>query len=519
MKSFLPFLILISGQNISAFEIDFYRDKNQSYTHQANLALHLADKSNWTAKVVKEHVEEAAKIYSQCGVKLKIESIDEIAVPKEEIYFDLEGYENLTDSRPVESAIELASKYRYDHLINTYWIQSFDQSFYSISATAIPKIRLRQADQLPTLNSVWLTNRVEYDRQFTPEQGGFAADYNVLAHELGHILLNSTHVRDFSIHNLMHESMYSLNGRLTTDQCNEIKKSDLVIPLENQQEVCNEIDSPLRGQVHFLSGKKDCKAANKIISFLEQVQSDISDLTPVTHIDFYFTDSGNELWYRDQNIFEGPLNQSYDYYGKELLHKKQSEALWVHELAHAIFNRQLALDWPWFKKRLEHFKKWQIAIRKNDTYAVNEILAAIMSQENAHKYETIVGPLHELFADLVAAIYFEDPKIISYAIAPPKDIEGTTLSQHEIEHLNERNFLSQINIEDHQNRDTHSLYAPTRSELWRYVQKNLYRKTAKQKIVRDLYNILKNEILSLSKQQSSNLTVKELNTRLLKHLN
>lgn len=516
MRIWYVLLFIISG-HVFAKDLDFYRDQIQTYTHEAPLSIHISNESNWTKEIVQEHLEEAARIYAQCGVKLSVKSSQNINAP-EEVYFDLEGYDSQDDTRPKESALELVKNHSTKKHINLYFIHSFDPYYYSVSATAVPKIRVKQIDQKIAENTAWITNKVQYDRQFTQAEGGFAPDYNVLAHELGHILLNSDHVTDHSVHNLMHESMYSLNGRLTKSQCKKIKESPLLVKLTPTPSTCETTISPLRGQIHFTGNHKSCQEVNQILNLLESAQDTISDLAPLSQIDFYLSDTGNNLWYRDQYIFEAPLKQSYDYYGNDLLLTKQAKALWIHELSHAIFNQQLKLDWPWYSNKLEFFKKWQHAIRENNSNSISEILAQIEKHPNSHEFEFFIGPMHELFADLLTAIYFEDPTIISYALAPPYDLTGESLSEFEKAHLAERSFLNDVDISIHSSTDVHTLYAPVRAKIWLQVEKKLKQGMSKKQIVRSIYQILKNEMISLSQiKQPSKLTPKELNQRLLRH--
>ena len=97
------------------------------------------------------------------------------------------------------------------------FLDSFDEYMPKL-ATAFPKVSLH-TDSI-ALNTAWITNKVN-NSDYKKEE---PKDYSVLAHELGHILLNDSHVFGDEP-NLMHHKLALLNGRLTKSQCQTIKRN------------------------------------------------------------------------------------------------------------------------------------------------------------------------------------------------------------------------------------------------------------------------------------------------------
>lgn len=504
----------LSSVNAFSLDLNFYKDTARIYGHEVTLNLSIMENSKWKQLHVIEQLNEAALVYAQCGIKLKVPP-PKIIKNHNEIQFDLEGYDNPNDSRPSSSALNISKANSLKDAINIYFIQSFDPIYYSIKATSVPNIRIKQADQVPAKNSIWITRIVDYDRKFSPKEGGDPKGYSVLAHEMGHILLNSDHSEDLFHHNLMQKSSYSLNGRLTLKQCGKIKESPLVkrIPLNT---TCPNIVSPLRSNIIFEGVEKDCISTKSLINKLEEAQDVLSDLNPAHGIDFYFTNSSNRIFYKDNNQFESALNLSYDYYGKLPLKPKQINALWVHELSHAIFNTQLSLDWNWYEKRMLLFNDWNQAIRENNNKKVISILDKIDSIPNNYEFEKFIAPYHELFADILTAIYFNDPNIISSALAPPNKTAAVLLSNEEKNYLVQRSFSNNLSVVDFSKMEVHSTFAPIRKNLWKMVQLKKSKGWSKKQIVRNIYKIFSKEIISLSKQKDINVfTAIDFNKRLL----
>ncbi len=507
--------------------VKFYSDKYRVYTHEFNLELLYLNESKWTPRIIQEHLEEAAAVYAQCGVKLNTKQPQAIA-GNPEVWFDLEGYSDDEDEIPEGSTLHYSAKYPAKEAIRVFFIHSFDPVYAKISATAVPPLRVTQADQKVALNSIWITNQIEYDRGFGPEEGGYPAGYNVLAHELGHVLMNTNHVNDYSVHNLMHESMYSLNSDLTLEQCEKIKTSKLVRPIDTSSaKTCPEIKSSLRSMIVFKFGSNEsCEKAGSIINLLERVQDQVSDLSPVSGVDFYFDETGNLIQYQDRNILEGALLSSYDPYGRELLSDEQTDILWIHELGHAIFNAQFELDWKWYAEKMRLFKAWGEVIREsynpnaNDEEISNlvmERINAVKNYENLNVYEEVIAPYHELFADLVAVIYTQNPKALSEALLPPSVETARGLSELEWQAINERDFTIKHDIKVWSETDPHALLAPSRYFIWSEINKAIEKGRTKKEILRSSYKHISEEILSrVELLAGGELSVSQINQSLIK---
>lgn len=484
-------VFLLSAAAFS-FELDFYRDKFRVYTHEVDVNVVYSQDSRWSPELLKEHFEEAAQVYAQCGVRLNVGQVEQDSGPSE-IYFDLEGYVAPDDPRPAGSALNLAKTHRKGNSVTAIFFEEFDMGARTIMATAVPRQRISQKDQEEALNTVWITGRVEYDRQFTPEEGGYPNGYNVLAHELGHVLLNDGHVNDYGVHNLMHESMYYLNGRLDLAQCERIKKSELVREVE-QPLACSAVRSPLRAQVEFQYGHENCAGAEEIIEKLEGFHDRISDLNPVSGMDFYFYDTSQIIQYQDKNIFEGSLNISYDHYRDRILRQKQSDVLWLHELGHAIFNAQLVADWPWYAGRMENYREWNRLIRERESDGIFEIISKINSYPDSEWIDPLIAPYHELFSDMAATIYFDDPKILSYALSPPDDLGGERLSESERRAIEERNYSIERDWKTWEELEVHGMLAPAGGAVWKKIERLKKRGYGKKALLRFVFDAIFKEI-------------------------
>lgn len=339
-----------------------------------------------------------------------------------------------------------------------------------------------------------------------------------LSQKIGAHLLGAKSFVQKRTYNLMHEDESYINGRLTKKQCQLIQKSKYVFKNLNQDKTCPNIIDPLRGMIKFERTQEDCFGVNKIISELSFVNDNISDLHPVSGIDFYLKKSSNHLLYKDQHFFEGALLASYDYYGHKPLHAKQSSSLWIHELGHAMLNEQLKMDWPWYGVRISLFRLWNEAIREDDSVASGVLYEQIQNYPKIFEFEEFIGVYHELFADLMVAIYYHDPEIMSYALAPPDDLEAINVDLEEKEHLRQRSFNEYIPLNSLDEDEVHSYFAPARKPLWDYVLALKKRGRSSKQIVRVIYTIFKDEMLELSLLKQNEINRLNLNKRLLEKL-
>lgn len=517
----LSIFISFSAFAKSLIEIDFYKNDSRIYTHKLPMNFVLFEKGPWTVPEVKINLEDASKIYAQCGVKLEVEKIS-YAKGDGEVYFDLEGYTEDNEVRPVDSALTLGAKYSSPDLTTVFFMQSFDSDYQSVLATALPLVRAEREDQRDALNTIWLNHQVEFGRGLSLAEGGHPAGYNVLAHETGHVVMNTDHIEENYIHNLMHENYLNLNGHLTSSQCEKVRKSPLVKEISPPKETnCPEITSPLRGKIHFLNNSSnDCKTFAGIVQRMDQVRDSVSDLSPVGGIDFYLEAKSDLIQYSDKNSFEGSLVTTFDPQRDLVISLEQTEVLWMHELGHALLNAKLEEDWPWYQGRLDIFREWGRLIRESfragmdDNTNSEKIMKQIFLLEkypNAMSWEELLAPYHELFADAVAVIYTRNPKAIKMALAHPQNPDP-----HSDE---DRDFSISHPYETWKETEAHSMLSPVRSHIWKLISQLGPNERTNQEILRTLYEAIKEEVLARIKEPRPNeMSVPEINRRLIRRL-
>lgn len=545
-------------------EIQFYRNNpKMQFTHTLPMEAVFFNKSSWKIADIRSQFEKTAEVYSQCGVKLEVEKLYLDEKRDSEIGFDLDGYDDPRDTREYNGSLEISQQYKKSTQPTVFFIESFDPSHGSIAATSVTAERITQDDQKPALNSVWITYQIQKltstSRELTApsptvdiETVAIDSDgYSVLGHELGHVLLNSSHVTDISVHNLMHEQALHLNGRLTNSQCEKIKSSELVkkinsAPQTVSQSACPNITSPLRGTIIFSANSAEipnaCGLANKLIHKLTQVNDTVSDLQPVHHVDFFFSGKSDTIQYVDRNAFELSLIPTFYSNGEAPLNENQSDILIIHELGHAIFNAQLSIDWPWYQQRQKIYQKWGQAVvesieledalnkASDETqkkllqrqmqdlkHAVSSLHEQRVSQVNSEKFDRLMAPYHELFADTIVLIYTMDPHALKMALANPDDPLGKVASQEDLQALEERDFSYLRDPATWKITEPHAMLTPVQAHFWSLIKNVDLQKKTKPELLRRFYVVIKEEILTRTANPALwKLSVKDANERLIK---
>lgn len=530
-----------------------YKFKNlfAPITHSVPLRIVYLSQSRWTTYDISKDLQEAAYIFSQCGVSFDIVDIHSVKDHSGEVIFDLEGYSEVNETWERGGSLELAKKISDgSEVLTVFFIEGFDPQFGSITATSVPIERVKRNEQKVALNTVWMTQQVLIDKLGAQEDGLRSSGYNVLAHELGHILLDSSHITENYIHNLMHSMPQNLNGRLTLNQCSQIKSSRLAKNLKqslNKNAGCSNIHNSIRGGVQFfenmisVSSNKYCRDLSDLTELLSSAQDKTSDLQPAKHLDFYLqTNAGSEVAYLDRHAFDGTLKLSYDINGKALLSKKQSQAMWLHELGHAILNAQLKTDWDWFESWEALMLDWgrtifKITLLDNSSNSKKElsevgsmeelqnqtdaIVQKISSFPNRKNYEIFIDAYHEFFADAFVIIHSRDPKIMMQALVNPADPEGKKSSYEELQERENRDYSYLRDITSWSVETSHGYFTPALAHLWLKITQMPSFRTS-QEVTRTVYNAVLLEITERAKNPELwDITPSEANKRLIKRLN
>lgn len=505
--------------------------------------------SLWKSVEIQKNVLQTSKILAQCGVKLSLTSVTQDKSFQPELMFDLEGYSSAEDSLEPNGALSLANKYpAKSPAVRVFLFDQFDSSFGSITATSVPKSRVTQKDQQGALNSVWLTHESERQLGFSVQDGGYQPDYNVMAHELGHLLLDESHFTDSLNFNLMHESASLLNSRLTSAQCLRIVKSELVRPIRTKTvlkpEECAS-RTALAGKILFVGEEpKSCEKATSIISGLVSFQDRVSDMVAVSKMNFYFQKAGNTIHHLDRGSFEASITATYDDYGKIILSDKAVRALWKHEMGHAILNAQLIQDWPWYAERMKLYREWEVYILKN-TMLENDIsrlrrksentdsadlqlqdlsekssavFAKIRNLKDGYEIENLLAAYHEVFSDAVVIVDEMDAKAISQALVNPEDPRQLKATDQEKKDILDRDYSFLRDTDRWHEEEVHSKLTPSLAVYWSQIKGKKLSDSEKKYYVRQLYEAIKSELLDLVKNKKYEISPVEANKRLIERI-
>lgn len=286
-------------------------------------------------------------------------------------------------------------------------------------------------------------------------------------------------------------------------------------------QTCSTITTPLRGEI-FLHGldvsENNCKKVSAIIQDLDRILYDLNPFNAVKGISFFFLNKSDQVSYSDKNYFNASLDISYDSNGNILLTPSQQKIIWTHEIAHAIFDRQMSVDWDWFNKRSQVMKNWGAAVVKS-TNLENELVVEsdlerrkIIQMEidslsnyislqiseynqlqNIGQFEEILAPYSEAFADIVALIDTQNPKAMSFALSNPQDPDGIHASPEEREVYEERDYSFIRDPKLWKQTEAHGMLAPALSFWWSKNKNNII-PINKKKLVKMFYTIILKEI-------------------------
>ena len=521
----------------------------EAKNHDLKLRIINISKSRWKTSEIQKNISATSKILSQCGVSIGSVQLQQESSFNPELMFDLEGYSSEEDTLDPNGALSLATKYpAKPGELRVFLFDQFDPSFASITATSMPKVRITQKDQLVALNSVWLAYESQRQLGFSVEDGGYQPDYNIMAHELGHLLLDDSHFTDSFNYNLMHESASMLNSRLTLAQCQLIKKSQWLTSSKKapvlRKEEC-ESPSSLVGRIIFVDEEaKDCTKASKIINNLERFQDRVSDLALAQNLNFYFQKPSNTIHHLDRGAFEASLISTYDEYGKIILSEESVLRLWKHEMGHAMLNAQLVHDWPWYATRMSIFSSWEKYILQSITLekdinrlrlagkdvSLQEKQLSILSEKSNSEFEKIknlkdgydidnlLAAYHELFSDAVVLIDEMNPKAISQALLNPEDPLMRNATPEERSDILNRDYSFLRDVSSWHEEEPHAKLTPSLSFFWNRFSEKKLTVSEKKYMIRQLYDVIKLEILDLVKSNQFELSPAEANKRLINRL-
>lgn len=201
-----------------------YLDLSQSYagaepslfTHEMDLTIVLFRKSGWKIDQIQARLELLTKVYSQCGVKISKAKLVQANAPHG--WIDMDGCHYFEGNR----TFKLAALTPPTEKPVLYYVRSTtDES----PACAGPLFNV--GEDSPMLNTAWMTTLLNED----PTQPWNFPQFSDEAHELGHVLLNMSHVFK-GPPNIMAGDAKIMSLDLTPSQCETMRKNELVRKIE-----------------------------------------------------------------------------------------------------------------------------------------------------------------------------------------------------------------------------------------------------------------------------------------------
>ena len=227
------------------------------------------------------------------------------------------------------------------------------------------------------------------------------------------------------------------------------------------------------------------------------------------------TKSDTEAFYAPSNYIFLPIQlRAYMNYF-ELQSEELTKAVWVHELAHLIFNINLAHDLKSFDKVFEYYRKRDeyISILDQLDYDSEEhqriSIPFRQNNQSLSIAEEKLGPLvpyDELFAEIFTVLYFDDFQIMEKALTF-KEMHSEQRAAAE-----QRDFTDNFT---HSIKQDHTFLSPSKKSFW--VNARKCRQDQYQNIIKQTYIIFKNitkDILKgiiLGQEDANRLLIKKFN--------
>jgi hypothetical protein len=192
-------------------------------THFMNISFLLFRKAGWTKEIVVSHLRQIARIYNtdECRILVEKAYIAEINPIPGSLDIDVATVYSQT-SKISGADLRLAKKLPPELprpviglLRNTY-----DQTMDAYSGA---QYAVENSFRKPLLNTSWVANFVNTPTYISHIPKG----YDVIAHELAHLLGNTGH--NLSIKpNILNDDVYYINDKILPEQCEEFVQSPLV---------------------------------------------------------------------------------------------------------------------------------------------------------------------------------------------------------------------------------------------------------------------------------------------------
>ncbi len=203
----------------------------------------------------------------------------------------------------------------------------------------------------------------------------------------------------------------------------------------------------------------------------------------------------------------------------------------AHEYGHAIFTKKLSDNLPLLKPII--FRRAQISSKLRDvkqiledvknpnltgqqrklrlaqvqvkSKEISEIKKTFQSREIVQKVIKVIGPYHELFADIVSVYYYDDLEIMKETLSHPEYSES------------ENNLVLRRSFSSHEHEidenDLHGILGAVRSHIGQYYMPS--NNNEKKLFLNTIFSAIKSEIRFQLNPLNSPLSSEKLNSRLI----
>jgi len=294
------------------------------------------------------------------------------------------------------------------------------------------------------------------------------------------------------------------------------------------------LDHPQILFVHFWDQRLNCDDAKEFT----RVVNDVNDLVSSSSLFGLYISHLN-------------FNNSYDESGfisisNRLINKRyiysldKTKTVWAHEYGHLIFQEIIANKFmPISEQKLAYEKAFNIALEipiledkikfskdENEVLKLQQEIKKISDEseklyrkieenESFKKLDLLFHPYAELYADLIAVLYKENPRAeYEVSIYPGS-------SEEEIEIASVRNFTVEHQLAGWKFSEKHGLLAPTKSFLYLKLWPLKYEISEKRNLLQIVFHSILSELENRWGTALEFLTPEEINFRLItkiKHL-
>ena len=188
---------------------EFYTDSKHRFTHYFDLTVVNLRGSGWTKAFIKSAVLRTAEIYAQCSVMINKIKYVEVDPPLGILDITIDVNDALLcNLLPIENRPVL------------FYIRSETSGQFSGYA------RRKGKSEPPLTGTAYISIDVLRPEFIELREKG----YCTTAHELAHLLCDESHIEG-NDYNILSNYYNKANSKITLEQCNKIKQSDLVMEL------------------------------------------------------------------------------------------------------------------------------------------------------------------------------------------------------------------------------------------------------------------------------------------------